>query len=142
MTDELDHGIVKEALDQCMEDFKRGLNSHGSPTPSLPEGIVKGLRAELLPYFHRNLAEEKRKWHGSSGDGIKVSRMAFYLGAITAFRADADTPPEPPKPPDTPLEPPKPPEVTPGHLTAALEYVKEHCKGPGPGIRWIYCDWP
>ena len=137
MTDEVDHGIVKEALDQCMEDFKRGLNSHGSPTPSVPEGIVKGLRAELLPHFYRNLAEEKRPWHGSNGDGIKVSRMAFYLGAITAFRADADTHP-------VPSEPPKTPEVTPGHLTAALEYVKEHCKGPGstPGIRWIYCDWP
>ena len=138
MTDEVDHGIVKEALDQCMEDFKRGLNSHGSPTPSVPEGIVEGLRAELLPYFHRNLAEEKRKWHGSSGDGIKVSRMAFYLGAITAFRADADTSPEPPEPP----EPQKPPKVDPGHVTEALAYVKEHCKGPGPGIRWIYCDWP
>ena len=126
MTDDLDQGIVKEALDQCMEDFKRGLNSHGSPTPTLPDGIVGSLRKATEQYFHRNLVEQKRKWHGSDGDWMRVTRMAFYVGAIAAFRAYADDLGEP--------------KVTWEHVEKALKYVRKHCKGSGPRILWIYCD--
>ena len=128
MTVESDHGIVAEALDQCMEDFKRGLNSHGSPTPSVSQEIVGNLRAGMVKYFHKNLVENGRKWHGSKGDCMRVTRMAFYLGAIAAFRADADSHAAP--------------NVTPEHVGQALEYVRKHCKGRGIRITWIYCDWP
>ena len=130
-----DVGIVAEALDQCTEDFKRGLNSHGSPTVRVPDEIVAGLRERLSQYFHKNLVTDERTWHGSDGDSGRVTRMAFYLGAVAAFRAYADDPVHGPEP-----------EVAQKHVDAAFSYVREHCAGPAESrpandIRWIYCDW-
>ena len=127
-------GIVAEALHQCEEDFKRGLNSHGSPTVRVSDEIVAGLRQSLEPYFHKNLVTDGREWHGSEGDSGRVTRMAFYLGTVAAFRAYADDP-----------EPDAEPEVAQKHVDAAFSYVKEHCAGPPASrpandIRWIYCD--
>ena len=122
MTDDLDQGVVAEALDQCTVDFERGLNSHGSPTFSVPREIVDGLRSQLTRNFHRNLVEDGRKWHGSDGDGRRVTRMAFYLGAISAFHAEGDAVPD----------------VTQAHVDEAFRYVREHCEDVA--IRGIYCD--
>ena len=122
MTDDLDQGIVAEALDQCTVDFERGLNSHGSPTFTVPQEIVDGLRSQLTRNFHRNLVEDGRKWHGSDGDGRRVTRMAFYLGAIAAFHAEGDAVPD----------------VTKEHVDEAFRYVREHCEDVA--IRGIYCD--
>lgn len=126
MPDDLDKGIVAEALDQCTVDFERGLNSHGSPTFTVPRESVDGLRRQLTPNFHRRLVTEKRRWHGSDGDGRRVTRIAFYLGAIAAFHAEGDAVPD----------------VTQEHVERAFDYVQEHCQKEDEDvdIRGIYCD--
>ena len=126
---------VEEALDQCEEDFERGMNSHGSPPPSVQAGIVGDLRAKLKPHFHQNLVVDKRTWHGPGGDRNRITRMAFYLGAIAAFHAHADS------------KPGADPVVTQEHVDKALSYVNANCTGPagtGPAALrplWIYCGW-
>ena len=122
MTDDLDQKIVAEALDQCVVDFERGLNSHGSPTFSVPTNPVERLREKLTPNFYRNLVTEGRPWHGSGGDGRRVTRMAFYLGAIAAFHAEGDGVRE----------------VTQKHVDDAFTYVMQHCQDLA--IEGIYCD--
>ena len=123
MTDDLGRKIVAEALDQCEVDFERGLNSHGSPTFSAPRTIIEDLRRQLEPNFRKNLVTGGRKWHGPDGDGRRVTRMAFYLGAIAAFHAEGD----------------RVRDVTKKHVDDAFAYVREHCQEVV--IRGIYCDW-
>ena len=122
MADERDQGIVAEALDQCVVDFERGLNAHGAPTYSVPQEVVERLREELTPKFYENLVTGGRPWHGSGGDGRRVTRMAFYLGAIAAFHAEGDAMAS----------------VTEKHIDDAFAYVREHCEEVV--IRGIYCD--
>ena len=123
MPNDLDTGIVKEALDECAAKFMKGLTSHSSKTP-IASDVVPGLRCHLAPFFSKRLVDEKHPWGGHNGHGKSVTRMAFYLGAIAAFRADAANHPE------VKLK---------EHAMKALDYVKEHCEGDK--IRWIYCKW-
>ena len=122
MADERERDIVAEALDQCVVDFERGLNAHGSPTYSVAQEVVERLRKKLTPKFHENLVEQKRTWHGPRGDGRRLTRMAFYLGAIAAFHADGDAMAC----------------VTQKHVEDAFGYVREHCNEVE--ITGIYCD--
>lgn len=127
MANDKDQGIVAEALDQCEVDFERGLHSHGSPPPSVPKKveIVRTLRGKLVDPFHANLNDGKQKWHGADGDGRRVTRMAFYLGAFAAFYADADGASY---------------TVTQKHVTAALNYVRACCAQRNDS-RGKYCDF-
>ena len=127
MPDDVKREIVAEALHQCEVDFRRGLNSHGSPTFSVNQGIVDRLRRELKPSFEENLVDGGQQWHGPGGDGARVTRMAFYLGAIAACRAYAET---------MPGETHVPLEVAWPHVEAAFEYVADCCP---EYIRGIYC---
>lgn len=135
MADDKDQGVVAEALDQCAVDFERGLNSHGSPTLRVPEKkkIFTDLRKILVESFHANLKDGTQKWHGAGGDGRRVTRIAFYLGAIAAFYADADKAPDP-------REPDAEPAVTQAHVIEAFEYVRARCAQRNDS-RGKYCDW-
>ena len=129
--------LVEVALDQCEEDFRRGVNSHGWPTFEVPQATIDWLRCGLTKYFKGNLGGQKpsRRWHThQDGDGPRVTRMAFYLGAIAAFHAHAESESA----------------VTKKHSEAALIYVREQCKAVVPQAQtaqapvfraqWIYCD--
>ena len=52
-----------------------------------------------------------------------MRRTGFYAGALAAFRAYADN--------SEWLED--------DHATAAMDYIREHCKHPDTGIRYFYC---
>ena len=123
MPNHLDTGIVKKALDECAADFEKGLGSHPTTPPKVGDGVVAALRDHLAKFFHKRLVVEEHPWGGDNGHGKRVARMAFYLGTIAAFRADAGNHTQ----------------VTPDLAMKALDYVKEHCKSPD--IRWIYCKW-
>lgn len=70
--------VLCVALDQCEENFMRGVHSHGWPALKVQHDTVAKLRCELEKYFKKNLENDGRKWHGPGGDSRRITRMAFY----------------------------------------------------------------
>ncbi len=121
--------LIKLALDQCLENFERGLNSHGSPTFNAADA-VGAYKEKFETAFKNALRAKPDRWHGSEGESGRITRMAFYLGAITAFHAHAAG--------KTTIDAKK-------HFLPALEYVQGRCNVGEDGEvgerPLIYCAW-
>ena len=115
--------LVELALDECVKSFKRGVDSHGPPTFDTTE-VVQQFRDRFKYGFRKALKSNGKQWHGGGGDAARVTRTAFYLGAITAFHAHAEGTAK----------------VTPRQFEdKALPYVQTHCEERW--IRLVYCAW-
>lgn len=141
MTDGQD--VVEGALNDCAEEFVRGVHSyHGSPDDSdltIDEGVVDGLKDDLRGTFAGHLKHpdpaKKRNWET---DKERVAPVGFYAGALAALYAH------------NAIDDPK--RVTERRARCALEHASTYCQGlakeasdaSGDDLRarWIYCpDW-
>ena len=140
MTDGQD--IVKRALNECSEEFKRGVHSfHGSSGGSdliIGKGVVEKLQGLLEGSFEDQLKHpdpaKRREWEK---DKKYVFPMAFYTGAVAACYVHNTVDKQ----------------VTKQLAEDALRHVSEFCQGPdvepsdtsGDELRarWRYCPtWP
>ena len=141
MTDGQESIVVEGALNDCAEEFKRGVHSfHGSSGDSdltIDPGVVDALKDLLRDTFSEQLdpeedrTEERRDWNA---DKRVILPVAFYTGALAALYAQ-------------PRDAGK--LVTNERAVEALKHVSGYCHGPMKGedsdtsddvrVRWRYC---
>ena len=137
--------IVEKALNDCAEEFERGVHSfHGSSgdsdltidtkvVPSLKDLLRDTFSEQLDPEEHRT--GERRDWNA---DKRVILPVAFYTGSLAALYAQ-------------PRGAGK--LVTSGRADEALKHVSGYCHGPmnedlnnsgdDVRVRWRYCPtWP
>ena len=144
MTDGQESIVVEGALNDCAEEFKRGVHSfHGSSGDSdltIDPGVVDALKDLLRDTFSEQLdpeedrTEERRDWNA---DKRVILPVAFYTGALAALYAQ-------------PRDAGK--LVTNERAVEALKHVSGYCHGPmnedsdtsdDVRVRWRYCPtWP
>ncbi len=129
--------VVEKALNDCAEEFKRGVYSFYAPSPpsglTIDPGVIDALKERLRDTFEKHLDPKdparKREW---SNDRKYVTPMAFYTGALAAcyaHNAFVDGK-----------------RVTTARADGALQHVAAYCQGSekeaaGEDFRptWWYC---
>lgn len=144
MTDGRESTVVEGALNDCAEEFERGVHSfHGSSGDSdltIAPGVVDALKDLLRDTFSEQLdpeadrTGERRDW---DADKTVILPVAFYTGALAALYAQ-------------PRDAGK--LVTNERAVEALKHVSGYCHGPmnedpdtsdDVRVRWRYCPtWP
>ena len=137
--------LDEEALDECVEEFTRGVHSfHGNRFHSdltIPDDVIKKIKETFEETFAKHLRppaeneedagldpREKPDWQKS---GKRVRRIAFYAGSLAACYAHRNQ-----------QQKPKPVDCKTAH--DAIEHVSGYCKGPNRGdvqAYWIFCPW-
>ena len=138
--------LHEEALDECVEEFTRGVHSfHGNRFHSdltIPDDVIKAIKKTFAGTFAKHLgpsAVPKAEGAGKEGEensdwqksGKRVRRIAFYAGSLAACYAHR-----------TEQKKPKPVDCKTAH--DAIEHVSRYCTGPKKGevqAYWIFCPW-
>ena len=135
-SDEPGKGLDQRALDECVEEFVRGVHSfHGNRFHSdltISNEVVDRIKKTFKDAFTKHLAdeaEEKPDWRKS---GKRVRRIAFHAGSLAACYVHRDTG--------------RPKKVDFRRAFEAITHVSKYCREPDRGkgevqAEWIFCPW-
>ena len=116
---------VKEAIEESVKAFVRGVHSHSPANPdvTIPDKVVDWLQNDksVIASFEAQLGKRPDKWND---DGPQVCMAAFHAGSLAAFYAYANDPKV----------------VTDDNAKKALAHIKKACD-VSVGIRYVYCPW-